>query len=123
MPRACTVCRHSDRAAIEAALVAGTSAHQLDAVYRVSHDAITRHRANHLPATLVRAAQAVAAVQVEQTADALDVMAELRRCFERTTLVLDACDRWLRDPADPTRYEIGPRAGDVLVTFEYLDGD
>ncbi len=117
MPRACTVCQHPERGAIEAALVAGQSAPAIAAAYRVSHDAVSRHFASHLADTLVRAAQTVAAVQVEQQQDALDVMAELRRCFDRTNLVMDACDRWLRDPEDPTRYDVGPRAGDVMVIY------
>ena len=44
-------------------------------------------------------------------------MAELRRCFERVNLLFDACDRWLRDADDPSRYDIGPRAAEVLVTY------
>ena len=50
-------------------------------------------------------------------------MAELRRCFGWATLLLDACDRWLRDPADPTRYDVGPRAEDVDVVYTELVGE
>lgn len=121
MPRPCSICQHADRASIEAAVVAGQSAAAIAAKHRVSDDAVSRHSAAHLPATLVRAAQAVAAVQIEQQADALDLMAELRRCFTRVNLVADACDRWLRDPDDPTRYDVGPRAGDVLVIYLATD--
>ena len=117
MPRSCTACQHPDRAALEAALVAVQPVRQVASVFTVSPSAVARHAANHLPETLARAAQAVAAVQVEQTADALDVMAELRRTFERLNLLFDACDRWLRDVDDPSRYDIGPRAEDVLVTY------
>jgi len=45
-------------------------------------------------------------------------MEELQRCFQRMNLLFDACDRWLRDADDPTRYDIGPRASDILVTYE-----
>jgi len=44
-------------------------------------------------------------------------MEELGRCFQRVTLLFNACDRWLRDADDPARYDIGPRAGDILVTY------
>jgi hypothetical protein len=46
------------------------------------------------------------------------VMNELRRCFERVNLLFEACDRWLRDADDPTRYDIGPRAEELRVTYE-----
>ncbi len=54
MARTCTVCTHPDRSAIDLALVNGVSAHAVAAKYRVSEDAITRHRGNHLPATLAQ---------------------------------------------------------------------
>jgi hypothetical protein len=51
----------------------------------------------------------------------LDVMAEFERCFSRANLLFEACDRWLRDPEDPERYDINPRAEDVWVTFVERD--
>jgi len=50
-------------------------------------------------------------------------MEELQRCFQRVNMLFDACDRWLRDADDPTRYDIGPRAGDILVTYEQPGDD
>jgi hypothetical protein len=80
--------------------------------YEVSKDVLDRHKKGHLPATL---AQAKAA---QETSDAVDVMAELQRCFARVNLLFDACDRWLRDADDPTRYDIGPRATELDVTYD-----
>lgn len=37
--------------------------------------------------------------------------------MDRVQKLFDACDRWLADPEDPARYEIGPRAEDVQVTY------
>lgn len=45
------------------------------------------------------------------------VMTELQRCFNRVNLLFDACDRWLRDADDPSRYDIGLRAEEVKVTY------
>jgi hypothetical protein len=42
---------------------------------------------------------------------------QLDRCLRRTNLLFDACDRWLRDAEDPSRYDIGPRAENVKVTY------
>ncbi len=112
MPRTCTVCAHPERAAIDKALVADAPNRRIATKHGVSEAAIRRHKAEHLPAALVQAHEA------EATADALDVLAELRRCLARVNLLFDACDRWLRDPDDPARYDIGPRAHDIMVTYE-----
>lgn len=124
MPRSCSICTSPARAGIEGALVAGDSARSIAALFRVSQDAVSRHKAAHLQQTLMRAAQTVAAVQVQQTDDAIDVMAELQACFRRVRKLLDACDLWLSDPADPTRYTLEPRADevDIIYTVPGTDG-
>jgi hypothetical protein len=117
MPRVCTVCRHDERAAIERALVANEPYRSVMVRYGLSKAALIRHKADHLPAALL-AAQAAA-----DEARALDVMRELRNCFMRVNLLFDACDRWLRDAGNPEQYDIGPRAGDVTVTYETIGAD
>ena len=120
MPRVCTVCTHPDRPAIDMALVNHRPYRNIAAQFRLSPSALVRHHDEHLPATLAKAHAA------DETAAALDVMAELRRCFERVNLLFDACDRWLRDADDPARYDLGPlrlrqRGRQVLVVVP-LDG-
>jgi len=129
MPRACTICVHAEKEAIDKSLVAGSVLSGIAARYGVSQDALRRHKDAHLPVALARAEreqrQAHAAQLVDQAgeqdereqAHALDVMEELQRCFQRVTLLFDACDRYLRDPDDPTRYDVGPRSEDVMVTY------
>lgn len=112
MPRVCTVCTHPDRPAVDMALVNHRPYRNIAAQFRLSASALVRHHDDHLPATLA------AAKRAEDAAAAIDVMADLRRCFERVNLLFDACDRWLRDADDPTRYDIGPRAAELLVTYE-----
>jgi hypothetical protein len=113
LPRTCTICSHPERAEIDKALVAAEeSLRTIADRWAISKTALIRHKADHLPQRLV-AAKATAEI-----ADGLEVMDELRRCFERVNLLFDACDRWLRDADDPTRYDIGPRAEELRVTFE-----
>jgi hypothetical protein len=100
MPRVCTVCTHADRAAIDQALVSGTPAPRLAALYRVSPDAVLRHAANHLPALLQQgqavAEQTRAGALAEQQAGqheaaarhALDVVAQLRAINNSTLHIL-----------------------------------
>jgi hypothetical protein len=55
--------------------------------------------------------------QAEESDHALSVMGELTRLFTRVNLLFDACDAWLRDADDPSKYDIGPRAEEVTVTY------
>jgi hypothetical protein len=55
MPRTCTICKHPDREPIERALLAGESYRNIAARFGTSASALVRHRADHLPASLVRA--------------------------------------------------------------------
>lgn len=58
----CTVCSHPAREAIDAAIVAGnTGCTELARKFALSHDAIQRHRDNHVPARLLRNATALQA--------------------------------------------------------------
>jgi len=68
MARACTVCAHADRPAIDRALVAGGVLAAIAAKYRVSPDAVERHSAAHLPRALVKAQAAQEALQRQQRA-------------------------------------------------------
>ncbi len=58
MSRSCTVCCHDQRGAIEQEIAATTSARKISALFRVSPDAVQRHKAEHLPKTLTDARKA-----------------------------------------------------------------
>ncbi len=58
MPRVCTICSHSDRAAIDAALLNGESYRTIAVRYGPSKTALIRHKAEHLPAKLAKAHEA-----------------------------------------------------------------
>jgi len=51
MPRTCTVCRHGELTAIDAALVGGTPRRELAHRYGLSATAVRRHAVAHLPAS------------------------------------------------------------------------
>lgn len=138
MPRPCSICDHPQRQAIDTAIVSGTAFRGIARRFAASEDAIQRHAAHHLRDLLAQVqreqtsamqahasalGQQVQAHEDQEQAHALDVMTELHRCFERVTLLFDACDRWLRDADDPTRYDIGPRADDVQVTYQDVGTD
>ncbi len=72
MPRVCTICTHPDRAAINAALLAGTPLRSIAEHNGVSATALHRHKEEHVPATLAKAHE------VEDVRQALDIVAQLK---------------------------------------------
>lgn len=55
MPNACKVCTHEQRPAIDQALVTDASNRRIAAQYGMSEAAVRRHKAEHLPASMVKA--------------------------------------------------------------------
>ena len=82
MPRTCTICTCPDRDDIDRALVAGTALSEVAALFRVSDDALSRHKANHLPATLAKARGA------EEAATADGLLSRLRKLNRETAAIL-----------------------------------
>lgn len=68
MPRKCNVCTHAEVDAINRALISGISYRSIAKQYGVSESSMYCHKAEHLPATLVKAAE------VEQVASADDLL-------------------------------------------------
>ncbi len=54
MPRICHTCLHPDRESIDRALVSGESMRPLSALYRVSEDALARHKEKHLSTAMLK---------------------------------------------------------------------
>lgn len=82
MPRACTICAHPDRDALEAAMVDGEPNRRIAAHYTVSEQAVRRHKADHLPEHLAKAHE------VEEAADADTLLARLRGLNQETAAIL-----------------------------------
>ena len=83
MPRVCTICAHSKRAAIDKALVERQAFRHIAARFHVSTSALVRHHDDHLPAALVKAQAAAEAAQ----ADAL--LAQVVDLRDRALGILD----------------------------------
>ena len=58
MPRTCTVCKHPQREAIDAALLMTESLRNISVRTGTSTTALHRHRHSHLPKKLAKAAEA-----------------------------------------------------------------
>ncbi len=133
MARTCTICRHPARVEIDKALIDGTANRRIAAQHAVAETSLRRHKADHLARLLAESgpfatavahpadrAGSIVAHAAQRAVDDLDIRAQLRRHTERVNLLSDACDAWLRDPDDPSRYTLDPRAEDLMVLYEDL---
>ena len=119
MPRRCTICAHADREAIERAIAADASLRNIAERYGTTPQTLMRHR-DHCIAPKIVQLQAVAQEHRDRT-----VRDELEHLFVRVHKLLDACDAWLTDPEDESRYDLGPRAEELQVihiAFEEVGG-
>lgn len=91
MPQTCTICKHPERAAIEAALVQGRSLRDIARHFGVKKDSVARHRRSCMPEELSKAQAAreeVLAINVQEQIAALNAItvqsiAEAREAVER----------------------------------------
>lgn len=86
MPRVCTICTHPERAAIDAALLAGVPFRHIAARTDTSTSALQRHKEEHLPVALVRAKEA------EDATHADDLLAQVRGLQSRALAILDTAE-------------------------------
>lgn len=86
MPRVCSICTHPDREAIDRFLVSGSSNLSLSSLFDVSEAAVRRHKANHLPASLVKAHEA------EEVSRADGLLEDVRSLQDRALAILDRAE-------------------------------
>jgi hypothetical protein len=82
MSRTCTICNHQDREAINVALLGTESLRNLAGRWSVSKTALLRHKAEHLPASLVKA------VEVEQEMSGGKLLERLTDLNRETAAIL-----------------------------------
>ena len=86
LPRRCSICHHERSEEINRALVQGAALSEIAALFRVSEDALSRHRSKHLAATLLKAQEA------KEVALTDDLLSEVRRLQTRTLAILEATE-------------------------------
>jgi hypothetical protein len=103
--------------------------------FDISHASLFRHKKAHIPEALAKSmaakqlAHADAIMSQAQAKEASEralgdcVMTELSKCLRRVNLIYDACDEYLRDPTNPEKYDIGPRAEDVSIIYTQSRGE
>lgn len=112
----CIVCQHKKVIEINKAFISGKYSMRSIAVhFKVNYHAALRHFHNHVPEMLAELAEKRNLDNAQKVMD---------RLIERTAEVeklLVACDEYLKDPEDPEKYTLIPRAEEVQVV--YIDRD
>src|SRR3712207_2670343 len=86
MPRACTICQHAERPAINAALVANEPYRLIAERFGTSVAALTRHKAEHLPVSLAKAEEA------KETALADDLLGQVKALRNKAISLLQKAE-------------------------------
>jgi hypothetical protein len=74
VPRACTVCSHEERDAIEDAFIAGVPKRRIATQYGVGEKAVRHHIREHLPALLTLARDAERASRADSLLDRIEAL-------------------------------------------------
>lgn len=115
MGRKLRVDTHPKRSAIIKAIIKGEPYRRIARTYGLSENAVGRYLREKLATKMAKAKE------VQNDLDGSMVLAEIEKIMVRMRMLYDACHEYLLDPDDKTRYELGPRAWEIVVT--YLDGD
>lgn len=85
MPRRCTICHHAEREAVDSAILTGESLRDIARRFAgVSKDAVARHKADHLAASMVAAAGAAEVARADTLLDKIRALeSEARRIGQR----------------------------------------
>ena len=86
MPRACTICSHDERDAIEDAFIAGTPKRRIATLYRVGEKSVRYHMGEHLPRLLALARDAERASRADSLLDRVEALQS------RTLAILEATE-------------------------------
>lgn len=86
MARRCSICAHERRGDIDALLLEGAPFRHIASRFGVSTGALQRHKAEHLPAELLKSREA------EELASADNLLAQLRDLQQRTLRILEAAE-------------------------------
>jgi hypothetical protein len=87
MAMKCSICTHSERDAIEKAILAGQSNSSIASKYGMSVTSVRRHRDNHLPEHLAKAKEA------EQVTKADDLISDLQYLRDKAIMFLEKAEK------------------------------
>jgi regulator of protease activity HflC (stomatin/prohibitin superfamily) len=108
---------HPQKDEIDRAIAANEPNQRIATKYGVTESAVRRYIGSHFPEHVARAKE----LQDQGKADKL--LDQFKDSLERVNKLFDACDAWLTDPDDPSRYDLSPRAENITVNYERRESD
>lgn len=112
----CKICKGKHRKAIERKLISGSSISSIATQYNLSRTTINKHKKLHMASSMFK--------DIEEVRDALslDVIKErVNNQSDQIEKLIAACDLWLQDPDDPTKYFVGLRSDEIEVSYNDID--
>jgi len=112
-----TVDKHPQKKAIIKDILSGLPEMKIAAKYGLSQRAVNRYKNGKLMTML-------ADIWDERNTEASK---SLNQRFEEVAAMLKrqllACEEWLQDPDDPSKYTVAPRASEVIIITEWWDDE
>ncbi len=109
-----TIDKHPKKKAIVRDILKGIPDHTIALNYDISDMNVRRYRNGKL---MKLCAQVVA----EEKNDAQGLLDRIEPVIEKVERLFEAFDEWLRDPADKSKYFVGPRAEEVMVVSTHIE--
>ena len=108
---------HPKRKQIERELAEGNQISTISKKYGVSRQALQGYRRNRLPSKLIKA------VERQDITDAQHLFQVILKACQRMEKLSDACDEYLQDPDDVSKYFLGEHEQEIIVVGERTDGN
>jgi hypothetical protein len=87
IPRRCTVCDHPERHGVDEALVSGIPYRSVAKRFELSESSVYRHKADHLPAHLLKARE------VEEVAQTDELLEQVRHLQAHALDILERAEK------------------------------
>lgn len=112
----CNICRHPDRAMIDAAVALGQPLRSIAQKYAISEHALGRHKRN--PKCLGTALEIARTTKTIKAA--LVTQDEVRDLFAFAKKMRDSLDEWLTDPDNQHKYTLDLRADETSIIYKEI---
>ena len=112
MARLCSVCRNEHSEIINKMLVSGEKLRTLTDVFKLSRQALIRHKNSHIPALLLKAESNRELLESESLG------VEVKQLRDRVYRLIAASEQKLLDPDDNKLFTLDPDLNDIYITTE-----
>ncbi len=106
---------HPKRKNIEQELAEGLPIRAISKKYKISRQALDGYKRNRLPKKLIKS------VERQDITDAQHLFQVILKACQRMEKLSDACDEYLQDPDDVTKYFLGEHEQEIMVVGERVD--